>query len=41
MRVACVQISSVEQARIVQLSMDTGSNRSVYRTAWLVECLAR
>ena len=41
MRVACVQISSVEQAGIIQLSMDTGSNRSVYHTARLVECLAR
>ena len=38
---ASVQISSVEQARIIQLSMDTGSNRSVYHTARLVECLAR
>ena len=41
MRVACVQISSVEQARIIQLSMDTGSNRSEHHTARLVECLAR
>ena len=41
MRVACVQISPVEQARMIQLSMDTGSNRSVYHTAWLVVCLAR
>ena len=40
MRVACAQISSVEQAHIIQLSMDTGSNRSVYHTARLVECLA-
>ena len=39
MRVVCVQISSVEQARIIQLSIDTGSNRSVYHTARLVECL--
>ena len=41
MRVACVQISSVEQARIIQLPMDTGSNRSVYYTARPVEYLAR
>ena len=43
MRVACVQISSVEQARMIsiQLSMDSGSNCSMYHTARLVECLAR
>ena len=41
MRVACVQISSVEQTHIIQLSMYTGSNHSVYHMAWLVECLAR
>ena len=31
MRVACVQISSVEQARMITLSMDSGSNCSITR----------
>ena len=39
--VAGVQISSVEHAGIIQLSMDSGSNLSMYHTTRLVECLAR
>ena len=36
MRVACVQISLIEQARIIQLSMNSGLNRSMYYMAIVV-----
>ena len=36
-----VQILSVEQARVIQLSMDLGSKHSMYHTARFVGCLAR
>ena len=37
----CGLLSSVEQAHMIQVSIDSGSNLSMYHTVWLDECLAR